>query len=144
MSLLEKLKEQLRVDEGLRLEVYPCSTGHRTIGYGHMEERIPIDTVWTLEQAEQALDRDARYALSVAEQIVTPVVWYRLTDGRKVALANMAYQLGATRLSGFKRMLEAIRQERWSTAFNEALDSLWAKQTPARAWRVARALAGLA
>lgn len=141
--LLEQLKSVLRIDEGLRLMVYECSTGHKSIGYGHMDDRMADGATWTLEQAEEALDKDARYALFQAEQIITSPIWYRLTDRRKCALANMAFQLGGAGLAKFRRMLAAIKSEQWNTAFNEALDSLWAKQTPARAWRVARELLGV-
>jgi lysozyme len=134
--VLEQLKKQLRIDEGLRLEVYSCSTGHKTIGYGHMDDRLPADTVWTLEQAEQELDKDARYALAQAEKVVGTPTWVKLSDTRKCALANMAYQMGGTGLGKFQSMLSAIKCEHWSFAAYHAIDSLWAKQTPARACRV--------
>ena len=41
-------------------------------------------------------------------------------------------------LCGFKKMLEAIRWGKWQTAAEECLNSDYARQTPARAKRIAR------
>lgn len=139
-ELIEQIKTDLRIDEGLRLEVYECTEGMRTIGYGHADPRLPDDAVWTLDHAEQTLSKDTKYAMMSAELLVGAVVWYRLGSHRKRALTNMAYQLGYRRLSGFKKMIQAVKNGQWQLAHDEALDSLWAKQTPNRARRVAAML----
>ena len=74
-----------------------------------------------------------------------PTVGYGQRIGAKnqplSVLISMAYQLGVDGLAEFKNMLAAIKDERWQEAETHALDSLWAKQTPARAKRHARVLA---
>jgi len=67
--------------------------------------------------------------------------WPDLDEMRREALIEMAYQMGMDRLRGFKKMLIAIRAKVWTEAESEALDSLWAKQTPVRAKAVAKQLA---
>ncbi|WP_414717526.1 hypothetical protein [Steroidobacter sp.] len=49
----------------------------------------------------------------------------------------MAYQLGTNGVTNFKRMCAALRIRDYSAAAIEMLDSTWAKQTPARAKRMA-------
>jgi lysozyme len=58
------------------------------------------------------------------------------------ALGNMAYQLGISGLLKFSKMLEALKNGQRELASIEALDSSWAKQTPARAKRVAKLILG--
>ena len=53
---------------------------------------------------------------------------------------NMAYQMGVPGLLRFKKMLSALEAGDWKTAEKEALDSLWARQTPRRAREVASLL----
>ena len=52
----------------------------------------------------------------------------------------MGYQMGVSGLMRFRRMWAAIRRFDWTEAHREALDSLWAKQTPKRAREVAALL----
>ena len=59
-----------------------------------------------------------------------------------MALREMAYQMGVPRVMGFKRMLAALERKDWQRAADEALDSRWAEQTPARAQRVALKMHG--
>lgn len=50
-------------------------------------------------------------------------------------LYSMAYQLGVTGLCAFRQMLAAVTRGDFSSAADNMLNSLWAKQTPARAAR---------
>lgn len=50
-------------------------------------------------------------------------------------LYSMAYQMGVEGLSGFKESLKAMSRGDFSSAADGMLNSLWARQTPARAKR---------
>jgi lysozyme len=52
----------------------------------------------------------------------------------------MAYQMGVEGVQGFSKMIAALQVGDYPRAADEALDSLWAKQTPARARDVAQRL----
>ena len=52
----------------------------------------------------------------------------------------MAFNLGQTRLAGFKRLRAAALAGDWDRAAAEALDSRWASQTGRRAAEVAALL----
>jgi lysozyme len=49
----------------------------------------------------------------------------------------MAHNLGQTRLAGFHRLREAVKEQDWEQAAAEMLDSRWAKQVGQRAVRLA-------
>jgi lysozyme len=54
----------------------------------------------------------------------------------------MCFQLGFGGLLKFQKMLTCLADGDRTGAAREALDSLWAKQTPARAQRVAKMIKG--
>ena len=56
------------------------------------------------------------------------------------ALVSMAFNLGRGGLQRFSKMSAAIACNDWEMAASEALNSVWAKQVPARAQEIARAL----
>lgn len=71
-------------------------------------------------------------------QLKTLSFWNQLDLERQYALLDMCFQLGFKGLCGFKKMLEAMRWGKWQTAAEECLNSDYARQTPARAKRIAR------
>lgn len=64
--------------------------------------------------------------------------WQAIDDVRRGVIVCMAYQMGVNGVANFKKMCAALRIRDYNTAAMEALDSTWAKQTPARAQRMAR------
>lgn len=152
MSLLTDLKARLRSEEGTRYTAYRDSLGHLTIGDGFNLERPDADRLlltlglsptavragaWRLNatQVEYLLDYTAQCALTDAGDVVGKVTWQTLPYEAKLALGDMCFQLGAGGLDQFQRMLAAIRNipPDWLAVEREANDSLWDKQTPARA-----------
>ena len=51
-------------------------------------------------------------------------------------IVNMCFNMGAPRLSQFKKFIRAIHDEEWATASLEMLDSKWANQVGERANRL--------
>ena len=62
----------------------------------------------------------------------------------KEIILEMTYQLGVTGVLKFKKMWKALEQNDYEEASAQMLDSLWAKQTPARAIRLAERMRELA
>lgn len=128
-------------DEGVRLRVYRCTAGHKTIGVGHkLSERELAQGLSeiSLEQAGDLLHQDIGLALSGCYGIYGRWAFDGFSEPRQRALVNMCFQLGAAGLADFKRMNAAIMRGDWATAHKEALNSKWAKSdSPARAKRVA-------
>jgi lysozyme len=131
----EKLKEELRRDEGFRDKVYLCSQGHRTIGYGHLVDNARAIKTCTRLDAENWLRIDIERAIHVVESFLWPKAIDEIDPIRQRVLTNMAYNLGF-RLMGFKKFYKAIQNEDWAEAKIQMLDSLWARQVGDRAIRL--------
>lgn len=64
---------------------------------------------------------------------------YAVANGpRRIALECMAFQMGIGGLAGFTTALNYMIQQKWDLAASSMMNSLWARQTAARAARVAR------
>lgn len=92
---MDVLRSLVRCFEGLRLRAYTCPAGVLTCGYGSTGPDITADTVWTKEQAEARMSSDAALYASAASKLCPGQVGDNLA-----ALADFAYNLGATRLKG--------------------------------------------
>lgn len=124
--------EQLKLDEGKCLTLYQCSANKMTIGYGRNIE----DNGITEEEADYLLMNDIK---RVQKELRANFEWFGLIGtARQGALINMCFNLGLTRLMGFKKMLAAIEQEDYQEAAEQMLDSKWARQVGARADRLAK------
>lgn len=147
------LLSDLREDEGLRLHAYPdprsalaraihdgkptagLSGAPWTIGFGHTGPEVHDGLVWTLEEAEAALEADvARTQLALDQKMPW---WRRLDDLRQDCLCEMAFNLGVTKLLGFVNTLRFIHDGRWDAAASGMLESAWAGQVGGRAQRLA-------
>ncbi len=120
--------------EGFCAHAYQDSRGYWTIGYGRLiDERLGGG----LSRAEAQML--CRNDIKEAERIVKHHYpqWHAFTMGRYHALVSMAFNLGATRFAGFRKMHKAIHASDWTLAAHEALDSKWATQVPHRAHEIA-------
>lgn len=127
----EQLKMQLEVDEGLRLKPYRCTAGKLTIGIG----RNLDDNGITRGEAMFMLDNDvAKCEIEMFREFP----WAKgMSDRRQQALCNMLYNMGITRLKGFRKMLAFMKEGKYNEAADEMLNSKWAKQVGIRANRLA-------
>ena len=138
----------LRHEEGLRLDPYQDSRGWWTIGYGHLIDRrrggslpkwIAPSFPISQDEADELLAYDVREAqIALGNRLP----FFPKLDGvRQVVLAAMAFQLGLGGVLAFRLMLAAMERADWRAARAEMLNSKWARQTSARAQRMANALA---
>ena len=127
------LTDMLISDEGLRLKPYHCTANKLTIGIGRNLDDVGI----TEDEARYLLANDIK---RVEQSLSRDRVFVALDDNRRIALINMAFQLGVAGCLSFRKMWSALADEDWQRAHDEALSSRWAKQTPARAKRIAAIL----
>lgn len=127
----DTLKSDLIRDEGLHLKPYLCTANKLTIGVGRNLDDVGISE----EEAQILLDHDI--AACVADLDRSLPWWHDLSEARQRALLNMRFNLGLSRLLGFKQMLAALERGDYETAAAQALDSQWAKQVGDRAQRIA-------
>jgi len=134
----DELKKQLIIDEGCSYKVYEDSMGYSTIGIGHIvvpSDGIPLDAVVTPVFVEALYNEDIVQAEDDCEAIFNN--WDYLPKRVKHVLINMAFNLGRTRLSKFKRMIAAVHTCNFRRAAMEMLLSKWYRQTGKRAARLA-------
>jgi len=132
---LDRLSESVKLHEGFRDKPYLDSVGVLTIGYGtNIAEGI------SKAEAEFLLYNRLSNALAGARNLFRN--FERLSDVRQEVLVEMCYQIGVTRLAGFKKMIAAVEADDPDTTavemlddvIREMLDSKWAKiQSPRRA-----------
>lgn len=124
-------------EEGFSSRIYIDTEGFQTIGYGFCLDKIgmpkPVAKYWL-----KLILRNTAKRLTTSEQMGE--IFNGLNQHRQTALINIAYQLGLNGLGNFKKMWRALEQENWKKAKQEALDSVWASQTPHRAKRIAEVL----
>lgn len=127
----DQLAEQLNIDEGRRNKLYRDSVGKCTGGVGHnFDDKGISDAVIDLMLSEDIDD-----AMNDLDRAFP--WWRQMSENRQQAIANMAFNLGIVKLSGFKNTLKAMQDGRYSDAADGMLDSLWAKQVGVRATRLA-------
>jgi lysozyme len=129
--------------EGYREIPYRDHLGNWTVGHGILIESMPMPHVhrtvgemldWLTDPNVHANWFEKRYhEAERGAKTFAGAAWEGLSEARRAVLINMAYQLGYPRLSGFKRFREALQRGHWIEAREQMLDSLWAKQVPARA-----------
>lgn len=135
--MIEELKKRIAEEEGRKATLYKDSEGFWTIGIGRL-----LDPAKGGRLREAEIDYLFENDVSAAHSaLMSRLPWISsLDDVRVGALINMAFQMGPGGVVAFTSMLEALRTGNWQKAHDEALSSLWAKQTPARAERAAKEL----
>jgi lysozyme len=134
VSWIAKATDQIKEDEGLVLHVYDDSLGYSTIGYGRLVDRRKGGGI-SEDEALYLLKNDVNARLVVLENTID--FFARLDDARKAVLLNMSFQLGIAGLLKFKSTLSYIESGDYENASANMLKSLWARQTPNRANRLA-------
>lgn len=110
----------IKLHEGCVLTPYKDTKGILTIGYGYnLDEGISQDV------AEYLLDEQIAVATKDCKILFNNFETLNVT--RKAVLINMAYNMGRTRLSGFKKMIAAVQDNNFNNASVEMLDSKWAR-----------------
>ncbi len=130
-------KALIKKEEGFSSEPYKDHLGYWTIGYGHHDSLVREDTKpWSREYADQVFDEDFEAAISAAKRVCAS--FDTLNGCRKGVLVQMIFQMGESGVRKFVNTLHAIDRDDYETAARNMRQSLWAKQTPFRAQRMAK------
>jgi lysozyme len=130
MSYRDIARKDLINDEALKLKLYKCTAGKWTIGVGRNLEDRGI----TKEEAMVLLENDLALAEKDARALFPN--FDALTDNRRAVLINMSFNLGLSRLAGFKKFRKAVEAGDYPTAAAEMTHSVWALQVGRRAERL--------
>ena len=138
---INKLREQLKIDEGVEYQVYNDHLGYKTLGIGHLvvpgdlEYDAPVGTSVSEDRVNEIFDKDVITYIDEAKKVFDNLEG--MPEEAQQVLVNMCFNMGAPRLSKFKNFIKAIHDEDWATASVEMLDSKWATQVGPRANRLA-------
>ena len=136
----ESVYEQLKIDEGVVYEVYHDHLGLPTFGVGHLvldsdpEYGKDIGFPVSEDRVKECFEKDLDTAISECK-----VLFEKFDDfpGEvQEILVNMMFNMGRTRLSGFKKFIANLNEGNWKQAAVEGRDSKWYNQVTNRAERL--------
>jgi len=128
-----KLLEMLKRHEGVKSHVYKCSAGFETIGVGRNISKSGLGLAD--DEVDYLLENDI---VRVVKELSSEYPWFNdLDDVRKDAIIDIGFNLGATRLRGFRRALAAMDAADYKTASLEFLDSKWSRDVKGRSTELA-------
>ena len=151
----ENFVNKLIAHEGLRLQVYQDTLGIDTIGIGrNLEDRgiTKEELDWMDMPNMDAVyehgirEADAMYLAQNDVQIVEEELLRAhpcvedLDAVRQLVVMDMAFNMGVPRLCKFKKMWNAIHENKFDVAAKEMLDSRWAIQVKSRAVKLSNAM----
>ena len=145
---IEKLREQLEIDEGVKYEVYNDHLGYATFGIGHLvtesdpEQGQSLGTAVSSERVAEAFESDIQSVLRDCNVLYSD--FHNLPEEAQQVIANMMFNLGRPRLSKFAGMKRGVDARDWNQAADEMVDSNWYRQVTNRADRLVERIRALA
>jgi GH24 family phage-related lysozyme (muramidase) len=138
----EAVFDQLKIDEGVKYEVYLDHLGYPTFGVGHLvtaddpEHGCEVGTEVSEERVWEAFEQDLETSIQECYTLYGEEDFEALPGEVQEVLVNMMFNMGRPRLSGFKKFNAAIAEGDWATAATEGRDSRWYNQVTNRAERL--------
>jgi lysozyme len=145
---LNRLREEIAADEGIKHEIYLDHLGLPTFGIGHLvtesdpEHGEPVGTEVSEERVVEAFDNDVKIVLDDCAKLYED--FEELPEEVQLIIANMMFNMGRPRLSKFKGMKAGVDARDWNRAADEMVDSRWYKQVTNRADRLVERMRAIA
>ena len=145
---IEKLKEEIKADEGIIYEVYTDHLGYKTCGVGHLcratdpENELEVGDSVSVERVNELFAEDLDITIEECRKLYEH--FDDLPEEVQRIICNMMFNMGRPRLSQFKKMYEAVMDANWIEAAIQMEDSLWARQVPNRAERLCERMRNVA
>ena len=136
MSLIDNLKSH----EGFSSRIYRDSLGYKTVGYGFKVDCLTQDELLLNGGKAEPMSKEAGEQILILKikklrsEVFGALKWLEAKPlCVQECVLEMAYQMGLKKLLMFKNTLKFIELGEYQKAYENGLQSLWAKQTPARA-----------
>ena len=145
---IDKLRQDLEIDEGIKHEVYLDHLNLKTVGIGHLcrqdepEYEMEVGTAVSDERVQELFERDLDMVRLDCVKLYPN--FDALPEEAKQIIANMMFNMGRPRLSKFKGMKAGVDARDWNRAADEMVDSKWYTQVPNRARRLVNRMRALA
>ena len=139
---IEKLRDQLKIDEGCVNSVYLDHLNLPTVGIGHLvtewddEYGKPVGTEVSEDRVNELFDQDVQVTIDECKLLYNN--FDELPEEAQQIIANMMFNMGRPRLSRFHKMKRAIDAGDWEEAGNQMKDSRWYNQVTTRAERLVK------
>ena len=137
---INELREEIASDEGKVMSVYLDHLNLPTTGIGHLinewdeEYGKPVGTPVSEERVNDLFDKDIEVTISECKELFDN--FDELPEEVQKICANMMFNMGRPRLSGFKKFRAAISNNDWQECAIQMEDSRWHKQVTKRANRL--------
>lgn len=143
---LEKLKAQLKDEEGYRLEAYLDTEGILTIGIGHNCANDPVPGVAKVGDAITPECCHGLFEQDITEKAIKELDrelpwWKDLDDVRQNVMLDLCFNMGIKTLLTFVNTLHAIETGNYPAAADGMRRSRWARQVGRRAIRLEQMMA---
>ena len=145
---IEQLREELKIDEGVKYEIYLDHLGLPTFGIGHLvvdsdpEFEEPVGPAVSARSVNECFDNDVEVVLGECRLLYED--FDELPEEVQLIIANMMFNMGRPRLSQFKGMKRGVDARHWNAAADEMVDSRWYRQVTNRADRLVERMRALA
>jgi lysozyme len=137
---IDKLREELKIDEGVKYEIYLDHLSLPTLGVGHLikdtdpENGLPVGTKIEEERVNELFDEDIQVTIQECKYLYND--FDDLPEEAQRIIANMMFNLGRPRLSRFLKMKQHVDNRDFASASLEMKNSKWYRQVPNRAQRL--------
>ena len=137
---IDRLREELKTDEGCKYEIYLDHLGLPTYGIGHLvtekdpEYGMEVGTLVDEIRVNEVFEQDIQVTINDCKKVYDD--WNTMNEEVKLICCNMMFNLGYPRYCKFKKMIQAIKDGDWLEAGNQMKDSRWFKQVTNRADRL--------
>ena len=145
---IDKLREEITYDEGVKYEVYLDHLGLPTFGIGHLvtknDEEFGEDVGYPVseQRVNEVFEKDMNIVLKDCQILYED--FDDLPEECQHIIANMMFNMGRPRLSKFKGMKRGVDERDWNAAADEMVDSRWYRQVTKRADRLVNRMRALA
>jgi GH24 family phage-related lysozyme (muramidase) len=145
--MIDQLREELEIDEGVKYEIYLDHLHLKTCGIGHLcrkgepEYDMEVGTPVSEERVAELFEKDIGWTMSDCLKLLPD--FDMLPEQVRLIFANMMFNMGKNRLGGFVKFIAAIESREWQKAAVEMADSKWARQVPNRSGRLIERMRGV-
>ena len=144
---IDKLREELKIDEGVKYEIYLDHLSLPTLGVGHLikdtdpENGLPVGTKIEEERVNELFDEDIQVTIQECKYLYDD--FDDLPEEAQRIIANMMFNLGRPRLSRFLKMKQHVDNRDFASASDEMKNSKWYRQVTNRAQRLCDRMANI-
>ena len=109
---IEELRDQLKIDEGVKYEIYNDHLGYATFGIGHLivegdeEHGKPVGTAVSEERVNAIFEEDVQKYISESKKVFPNLD--DLPETAQQVIVNMCFNIGAPRVSQFKKFFAGV------------------------------------